>query len=144
MIAITSIFGAWFVYDGLARSSLERYPRILGLLLFVLFVLLSWGLSHCFNGRSAYIHVGAAIGTCMVGNVFRVIIPAQRALVDAMVQKKPRDAALGRKALMRSRHNNYMTLPLLFIMISNHFPHTYGHALNWLILAGISAVGIMV
>jgi len=80
----------------------------------------------------------------MVGNVFRVIIPAQRALVDAMVQKKPRDAALGRKALMRSRHNNYMTLPLLFIMISNHFPHTYGHALNWLILAGISAVGIMV
>ena len=79
----------------------------------------------------------------MVGNVFRVIMPAQRDLVKAIQEQRPPDPELPAKALLRSRHNNYMTLPVLFIMISNHFPSTYGSSFNWAILAGLSVVGIM-
>jgi uncharacterized membrane protein len=89
-----------------------------------------------FSGRGAYLHVGAIIGTIMVGNVFRIIMPAQRALVAAIAENRTPDPALPAKGLLRSRHNNYFTLPVLFIMISNHFPSTYGSQYNWLILAG--------
>jgi uncharacterized membrane protein len=139
-IGIGVLIASWFVYDGLCRSPLAQRPTLLAAVGFVLLVLLAWGLTHVFSGRGAYIHVGAAIGTCMVANVFRVIIPSQKALVHAMETGEPRDPALGRNALLRSRHNNYLTLPVLFIMISNHFPSTYGHRWNWAILAALIVI----
>ena len=117
---------------------------MLGFVLFVLLVAAAFGLSKVFSGRGAYLHVGAIIGTIMVGNVFRTIMPAQRALVAAIKEGRSPDPALPAKGLLRSRHNNYFTLPVLFIMISNHFPSTYGSQYNWLILAGIAVLAVLV
>ncbi len=139
-IGIGSLVSGWFIYDFLCDSPLGKQPALLGLVLFVLLVAASFGLSHVFSGRGAYIHVGAIIGTIMVGNVFRTIMPAQRALVKAIEENRTPDPALPAKGLLRSRHNNYFTLPVLFIMISNHFPSTY----NWLILAGIAVLAVIV
>jgi uncharacterized membrane protein len=102
--------------------------------------LIAWGLSEVFSGRGAYIHFGAIIGTIMVGNVFAVIMPGQRKLVDALKRAEEPDPGWGAKAKLRSTHNTYLTLPLLFIMISNHYPMTYGHALNWLVLLAIVVI----
>ncbi|MBE1189214.1 urate hydroxylase PuuD, partial [Escherichia coli] len=121
-----------------------KTPALLGLVLFVLLVAAAYGLTQVFSGRGAYLHVGAIIGTIMVGNVFRVIMPAQRALVKAIEENREPDPVLPAKGLLRSRHNNYFTLPVLFIMISNHFPSTYGSQYNWLILAAIAVLAVLV
>jgi uncharacterized membrane protein len=141
---LASLLASWFFYDGLCRSPLRSRPALLAVLVFAWFVLLAWLLSRYLSGRAAYIHVGAAIGTVMVANVFRVIIPAQKDLVAALEEQREPDAQKGKNALLRSRHNNYLTLPVLFIMISSHYPGTFGHAWNWLVLVVISmaAVGI--
>lgn len=144
LTGIGTLVLSWLVYDGLCRSPLGRRPTALAAVLFGLMVLLAWGLSHLFSGRGAYIHVGAAIGTCMVANVFFVIIPGQRAMVEAMKAGREPDGARGRAGALRSRHNNYLTLPVLFIMISNHFPGTYGSTWNWLILTALALVGILI
>ncbi|MCP4047941.1 MAG: hypothetical protein GY732_18355, partial [Gammaproteobacteria bacterium] len=115
-----------------------------GLIIFAWFVLLSWILSTWLSGRAAYIHVGAAIGTIMVANVFRVIIPSQKDLVSAVTENRQPDPAKGRKALQRSRHNNYFTLPVLFIMISGHYPVTYNHDHNWLLLVIFSLAAVAI
>ncbi|KZX70717.1 hypothetical protein A3712_00645 [Vibrio sp. HI00D65] len=143
-IGIGSLIAGWFIYDLLCDSPLGKTPVLLGLVLFVGLVGATYGLTQVFSGRGAYIHVGAIIGTIMVGNVFRVIMPAQRNLVKAIEEKREPDPALPAKGLLRSRHNNYMTLPVLFIMISNHFPSTYGSEYNWLILAGLAIFSILV
>ncbi|WP_394138862.1 urate hydroxylase PuuD [Vibrio chagasii] len=143
-IGIGSFVAGWFIYDLLCDSPLGKTPVLLGVVLFVLLVAATYGLTQVFSGRGAYIHVGAIIGTIMVGNVFRVIMPAQRNLVKAIEEKREPDPALPAKGLLRPRHNNYMTLPVLFIMISNHFPSTYGSEYNWLILAGLAIFSILV
>ncbi|GGO88360.1 hypothetical protein GCM10011348_43680 [Marinobacterium nitratireducens] len=143
-IGIGSLIVGWFVYDFLCESPLGKKPALLGLVLFALLVGAAWALSQVFSGRGAFIHVGAIIGTMMVGNVFRVIMPGQRALVGAIEANREPDPVLPAKALLRSRHNNYLTLPVLFIMISNHFPSTYGSAMNWAILAGIAVLSVLV
>ena len=143
-IGIGSLIAGWFIYDFLCDSALGKRPALLGLILFVLLVAAAFGLSKVFSGRGAYLHVGAIIGTIMVGNVFRIIMPAQRALVAAIKEGRTPDPALPAKGLLRSRHNNYFTLPVLFIMISNHFPSTYGSQYNWLILAGIAVAAVLV
>jgi uncharacterized membrane protein len=117
---------------------------LLAAILFFLLVGATYGLTQVFSGRGAYIHIGAIIGTIMVGNVFRVIMPAQRNLVKAIEENRAPDPTLPAKGLLRSRHNNYLTLPVLFIMISNHFPSTYGSQYNWLILAGLAVFSILV
>ncbi|MBA1272329.1 urate hydroxylase PuuD [Stutzerimonas azotifigens] len=144
VIGFASLIAGWFVYDLLCNSSLGKRPGLLGLVLFGLIVAAAWGYSQLFSGRAAYIHVGALIGTIMVGNVFRIIMPAQRALVRAIEEKREPDPELPARGLLRSRHNNYFTLPVLFIMISNHFPSTYGSRYNWLILAAISVLAVLV
>lgn len=141
-IGIASLVLSWLFYDGLCRSPLRENNALVGLIVFGWFVGLAWILSSLLSGRAAYIHVGAAIGTIMVANVFRVIIPSQRELVAALKEGREPDGSKGRNALQRSRHNNYFTLPVLFIMISNHYSSTYGHALNWVLLAVISVAGI--
>ena len=143
-IGIGSLIAGWFVYDFLCDSALGKRPALLGFVLFVLLVAAAFGLSKVFSGRGAYLHVGAIIGTIMVGNVFRTIMPAQRALVAAIKEGRTPDPALPAKGLLRSRHNNYFTLPVLFIMISNHVPSTYGSQYNWLILAGIAVAAVLV
>lgn len=143
-IGLGSLLVGWFVYDLLCDSPLGKRPALLGLVLFVLIVATAWGFAQIFSGRGAYIHVGAVIGTIMVGNVFRIIMPAQRALVRAIETNTTPDPLLPAKGLLRSRHNNYFTLPVLFIMISNHFPSTYGSQYNWLILAGIAILAVLV
>ncbi|MFC3606626.1 urate hydroxylase PuuD [Stutzerimonas tarimensis] len=144
LIGLGSLLAGWFVYDGLCNSPLGKRPALLAAALFLLSVAAAWGYSQIFSGRAAYIHVGALLGTLMVGNVFRVIMPAQRALVAAIQANREPDPLLPARGLLRSRHNNYFTLPVLFIMISNHFPSTYGSAWNWAILAAISALAVLV
>ncbi|CCO49700.1 conserved hypothetical protein [Vibrio nigripulchritudo SOn1] len=143
-IGIGSLVVGWFVYDLLCDSALGKTPLLLGIIIFALLVATAYGLTLVFSGRGAYIHVGAIIGTIMVGNVFRIIMPAQRNLVSAIEKGEEPDPTLPKKGLLRSRHNNYLTLPVLFIMISNHFPSTYGSNWNWLILAGLAAFSILV
>ncbi|WP_416362925.1 urate hydroxylase PuuD [Pseudomonas sp. NFX183] len=144
LLGIGSLFVGWFIYSFLCDSALGKRPALLGLILFVLLIAAAYGFSKVFSGRGAYLHVGAVIGTIMVGNVFRIIMPAQRALVAAIAENRTPDPALPAKGLLRSRHNNYFTLPVLFIMISNHFPSTYGSQYNWLILAGIAVAAVLV
>ncbi|MBW8355331.1 urate hydroxylase PuuD [Pseudomonas protegens] len=143
-IGIGALIAGWFVYDFLCDSPLGKKPALLGFILFVLLIAAAYGFSKVFSGRGAYLHVGAIIGTIMVGNVFRIIMPAQRALVAAIAENRTPDPTLPAKGLLRSRHNNYFTLPVLFIMISNHFPSTYGSQYNWLILAGIAVLAVLV
>ena len=130
----------WVAYELLCATALARNGYVLGLVLVLMAVLFSYALTHLFSGRGAFIHMGAVIGTIMAGNVFRVIMPSQRALVAAIEAGTEPDPAWGAKAKLRSTHNNYLTLPLLFIMISNHYPMTYAHSHNWLILLAIIAI----
>ncbi|WP_277372404.1 urate hydroxylase PuuD [Pseudomonas sp. AA-38] len=143
-IGLGSMAVSYLIYHLLCDSPLGKRPALLGAVLFVLIIAAAWGFSQVFSGRAAYIHVGAIIGTIMVGNVFFTIMPAQRALVKAIETNTTPDPLLPAKGLLRSRHNNYFTLPVLFIMISNHFPSTYGSHYNWLILAGIAVLAVLV
>ncbi|NIP16856.1 MAG: hypothetical protein GWM87_00870 [Xanthomonadales bacterium] len=143
-IGIGSLALSWLFYDTLCRSPLAGREVLIGGLAFAWFTLLAWLLGEVLSGRAAFIHVGAAAGTVMVANVFRVIIPAQKELVSAMAGDREPDAGKAAAALQRSRHNNYFTLPVLFIMISSHFPATYGHQRNWLVLVLLSLSGIAV
>lgn len=143
-ISIGSLLSGWFIYTYLCDSALGKKPTLLAVIIFALLILAAWALTQVFSGRGAYIHVGAIIGTIMVGNVFRVIMPGQRAMLKAIEEGREPDPALPAKGLLRSRHNNYFTLPVLFIMISNHFPSTYGAEFNWAILAVLSALSILV
>ena len=142
LIGLVSLALSWLFYDGLCRSPLGRRQAVTALLIFAWFALLSWLLSQYLSGRAAFIHVGAAIGTIMVANVLFVIIPSQKDLVDAVKEQRKPDAQKGKNALMRSRHNNYFTLPVLFIMISNHYAGTFSHPANWLVLLVISVAGV--
>ncbi|UTW02199.1 urate hydroxylase PuuD [Amphritea atlantica] len=143
-ISVASLLAGWFIYTVLCDSPLGKTPALLGLVLFVLLIAAAWGLTQVFSGRAAFLHIGAIIGTIMVGNVFRVIMPAQTALVGAINAGREPDPALPAKGLLRSRHNNYFTLPVLFIMISNHFPSTYSFEYNWAILAGLAVLSVLV
>ena len=143
-IGILSLLSSWIVYDLLCCSDLSRHEGLLAGFILAWFVLLAWTLSTWLSGRAAYIHVGAAIGTIMVANVFRVIIPAQKDLVSAVTENRTPEASKGRRALQRSRHNNYLTLPVLFIMISSHYPATYNHSQNWLVLLLFSLAAVAI
>jgi uncharacterized membrane protein len=134
----------WLVYDGLCRSPLRHDNRALGLVWFAFLLAAAYLLNEVFTARGAYLHVGAMIGSAMVGNVFFVIIPNQRKVVAALRAGAEPDPALGKAAKLRSLHNNYMTLPVLFIMISHHYPMTYGAQRPWLVLALLGLTGVAV
>jgi len=140
VIGLGSLVLGWLLYDGLCKTALVQRPAWFAGIGFTLFVLLAWGLSQLFTGRAAYIQVGATIGTIMAANVFFVIIPAQKRMVDALLRKQVPDAAQGHAAALRSLHNNYLTLPVLFIMISNHFPSTFSNPHPWQLLAGLALI----
>ena len=136
-IGVAAIIGGWCTYDLLCNTKLAKQGALLGLILLLLVTALAYGLTQVFSARGAYIHIGAIIGTLMVGNVFRVIIPSQKALVAAVEQGTAPDPSWAAKAKLRSTHNTYTTLPVLFIMISNHYPMTYNHSYNWAVLVVI-------
>ncbi|MDB5729437.1 MAG: conserved hypothetical rane protein, partial [Noviherbaspirillum sp.] len=143
-IGVGSMVIGWTVYDLLCRSPLAKKELLLGVMLFLLLVFAAWGLSKLLSGRAAFLHVGAIIGTIMVGNVLMIIIPGQRKMVDAMRAGGSPDPIHGLRGKQRSVHNNYFTLPVVFIMISNHYAMTYSHAWNWLVLAAIMAAGVLI
>ena len=143
-ISITFLLGSWFIYDYLCKSKLIDNTFIFSIICLILATLLSYTLTKIFGSRAAYIHVGACLGTIMTANVFRIIIPSQINMVNAALENKIPDIQKGISAKNRSIHNNYITLPVLFIMISSHFPFTYGHKYNWLILVLISIIGASV
>lgn len=141
LIGIASLAVGWLVYDAMCRSPLVERTAWFTAVGFVLTAVAAYGLSQVLAGRAAYIHVGALLGTIMAGNVFRSIIPSQREMVSAMEEGREPDPRPGRQAALRSLHNNYLTLPVLFVMVSNHFPTTYEHRWNWAILAAVSVAG---
>ena len=129
----------WLAYDGLCRL-MEGRDAWLAVALAVIVVLVAFGASLLFSSRAVYIQVGAMLGTWMVGNVFFVIIPGHWALVRAKEAGSEPDPKHGMRGKQRSVHNNYLTLPVVFAMLSIHFPMTYGHELGWLILVAIMAI----
>ncbi|MFQ5523919.1 MAG: urate hydroxylase PuuD [Acidimicrobiia bacterium] len=143
-IGVGVLVAGWLVYDLICKSSLLERPLAFSLISLLLVTALTAVLFQLFTGRGAYIHVGALLGTLMAGNVFFVIIPAQRELVAALEEGREPDAGLGRYAALRSLHNNYMTLPVVFMMISSHFPFTYGQDSGWLVLVGIIIAGAVI
>ncbi len=143
-IGIGTLIVSWLFYDTLCKSPVAKNLILFGAVLFIFICGAAWFLLHVFSSRAAYIHVGAIIGTLMAGNVFRVIIPSQKAMVKAAKEGRPVDPSFGKNALLRSKSNNYFTLPVIFIMISSHFPSTYGSAFNWVVLIGLSLVSVLV
>ena len=137
------LFGNYFIYEAIVRSRLGKNAFIFSVLIFILMVVDTWLAYQLFSDRASYIHVGAILGTIMAGNVFFGIMPAQRALVDCVrkgVKPGKEVAELALMAKNRSLMNNYFTLPLIFIMISNHYPMTYSHEHGWIVLVFIGII----
>jgi uncharacterized membrane protein len=143
-IGLGALALGWLVYDGLCRSPVGSSNLALGIFWFGCLLVAAALLDSLFNSRAAYLHVGAIIGTVMVANVFLIIIPNQRKVVADLIAGRTPDPALGAAAKQRSLHNNYMTLPVLFIMISPHYPMTYGAERPWLVLALLGLTGVAV
>ncbi|HEY0371111.1 MAG TPA: urate hydroxylase PuuD [Thermoanaerobaculia bacterium] len=141
-IGIGTILVGWKLYDLLWLSPLAKMEPLAIAISYAGIVALAWWLPHVMSSRAAYLHVGALLGTCMAANVWERIIPAQKRMVRAIAEGKPADPVLAERAKFRSKHNTYMVVPVVLIMISNHFPvTTYGHQYNWLVLAGLTLVG---
>lgn len=143
-IGLAAIALGWLIYDGMCRSPVASSNLALGAFWFAFLLLAAIALDGLFNSRAAYLHIGAIIGTVMVGNVFLIIIPNQRKVVADLIAGRTPDPRLGAAAKQRSLHNNYMTLPVLFIMISPHYPMTYGAERPWLVLALLGLTGVAV
>jgi len=143
-ISLAFIVGGWLVYDTLCKSALGSNNKMLAIIWFGLLVGAAYGLTHIFSDRAAYVHVGVIVGSVMAFNVFMVIIPNQKKVVASLIASEAPDPALGIKGKQRSLHNNYMTLPVLLMMVSNHYPMTFSNPYNWVILAGLALVGVLI
>ncbi|RVV98589.1 cysteine desulfurase [Mesobaculum littorinae] len=143
-ISALSLAIGWLVYDALCKSPLGARPTTLMLLLFVLLVAMSWGYNQVFTGRAALLHLGAFTATIMTANVFFIIMPNQRVVVaDLKAGRKP-DPKYGKIAKLRSTHNNYLTLPVVFLMLSNHYPLAFGTDNAWIIAALVFLMGVTI
>jgi uncharacterized membrane protein len=140
-IAFFSLAAAWLAYEGLCRSALGRHEVALALVGYVLLVGLTYAFTKVFSGRGAFTQMGALIGTIMVANVFVIVIPYQKKTVAALIAGNEPDPWWGEIGKQRSLHNNYLTLPVVFLMISNHYPLLYATRYNWLIVAIVLAIG---
>ncbi len=143
-IGMAVIVVGWFSYNWLCESDIGKNENDMAAILFVVLTLLAFALCQVFSGRGAYMHFGAMLGTIMVGNVFFVIIPGQKDLVRAKEEGREPDPIHGIRGKQRSVHNTYFTLPVLFVMISNHYAMTYGHKYNWLILVALTLIGALI
>jgi len=141
-LGIFTLFGSWFFYDFLWERKLTKDMPIVGHIFTILWlIVMTYILCHTLSGRAAYMHIGGMLGTWMTANVFMRIIPRQIKMVEASRKGEPVNLEWGKNAKNRSTHNTYFTLPVIFIMLSNHFPATYGHEYNWLILLSMCAAG---
>ncbi len=143
-ISVLGLAAGWLLYDLLCKSPLRTRPEVMFAVLFVALVVASWGYAQVFSARAAFIQVGATIATFMTGNVFLVIIPNQRIVVADLQAGRVPDARFGQIAKLRSTHNNYLTLPVLFLMLSNHYPMTFGHSFAWAVVALVLLIGVVV
>jgi len=143
-LSLAFLVGGWLVYDGLCRSALGKRGEVFALVWSGVLVAAAYALGRIFSDRAAFMQVGAMIGTVMAANVFMVIIPNQRKATAAMLAGQAPDPALGTQAKQRSLHNNYMTLPVVLIMISGHYPMLWSGPLAWLVLAGLGGVGFLI
>ena len=142
MIGLSVLVGGWFVYDLALQSPLGRSEAAFATFSLVMVAVLARGLSHVFSARAAYIHVGAVFGTIMTANVWFRILPFQRKMIATAAAGGKFDAALSTQAKLRSKHNTFLAVPVVFIMISNHFPvATYGNQYAWQILVALVLLG---
>lgn len=133
-ISVLSIAGGWIVYDQLCRHLAIRHPTVLVACVILMIALAAYGFTHVYSGRGAFIHVGAFIGTVMAANVFMVIIPNQRKIVASLMKGERPDPAYGAMGKQRSLHNTYLTLPVLLMMVSNHYAFLTGHPHSWILI----------
>jgi uncharacterized membrane protein len=140
-IGIGVIVACGFVYDVMMASPLGRHEKLFAAIAYVLIVVVSFGLTRVFSGRAAYIHLGAIFGTIMAANVWMHILPSQRKMIAALKEGRKPDERLSARAKLRSKQNTFMAVPVVFIMISNHFPGNATYGYNWLILSAFVLVG---
>ncbi|HYK19438.1 MAG TPA: urate hydroxylase PuuD [Pyrinomonadaceae bacterium] len=141
-LGLTVIVGCGVLYDAMMMSPLGRHEKVFAVVGYVLIVALSFGLTRVFSGRAAYIHLGAIFGTIMAANVWMHILPAQKRMIAALNEGRKPDERLSVQAKLRSKQNTFLAVPVVFIMISNHFPGvTYGERYNWIILSVLVLVG---
>ena len=141
-LGIGVLIAGWIIYDLIMISALGRNEKVVAVIFYTLLVITSYGLTRVFSGRGAYIHVGAMMGTIMVGNVWMRILPAQKKMIAAINAGGKPDDALSAQAKLRSKQNTFMAVPVSFIMISNHFPSaTYGDRYSWAILSILILLG---
>ena len=143
-ISAGSLTIGWLVYDWLCKSKLGDSPTALMLLLFVLLVVMGWGYNQVFTGRAMMLHLGAFTATIMTANVFFIIMPNQRIVVADLKAGRVPDAKYGKIAKLRSTHNNYLTLPVIFLMLSNHYPLAFATQYNWIIAALVFLMGVSI
>ncbi|PWW01766.1 putative membrane protein [Hoeflea marina] len=143
-LSIGSLVLGWIIYDLLCRSPLGKSTGGLMVLLFGVLVAMAWGYTHLFTGRAALLHLGAFTATIMTCNVAIVIIPNQRIVVADLIAGRKPDPKYGRIAKQRSLHNNYLTLPVIFLMLSNHYPLAFATQWNWLIASLVFLMGVTI
>ncbi len=144
MLSLASLSLGWLLYDNLCKSRLAENPTTLMLLLFAILVIMAWGYTHLFTGRAALLHLGAFTATIMSANVFFVIIPNQEIVVADLKAGRTPDPKYGKIAKLRSTHNNYLTLPVLFLMLSNHYPLAFATEYNWIIASLVFLMGVTI
>ncbi|WP_425417761.1 urate hydroxylase PuuD [Oricola indica] len=144
VISLASLTIGWIVYDFLCKSPLGKSDTGLMLLLYVLLVFMAWGYTHLFTGRATFVHLGAFTATIMSANVFFIIIPNQTKVVAALKAGETPDPLLGKQAKQRSLHNNYLTLPVIFLMLSNHYPLAFATPYNWVIASLVFIMGVLI
>ncbi|WP_171173490.1 urate hydroxylase PuuD [Ruegeria sp. HKCCD8929] len=144
LISAASLSIGWLVYDFLCKSGLGERPTLLMVLLFVLLVIMGWGYNQIFTGRAMMLHLGAFTATIMTANVFFIIMPNQRVVVDDLKAGRTPDPKYGKIAKLRSTHNNYLTLPVLFLMLSNHYPLAFATEYNWIIASLVFLMGVTI
>jgi uncharacterized membrane protein len=144
LLSLATIGVGWVVYDLLCRSPLGRSDTGLMLVLYAVLVFIAWGLTHLFTGRAAFLHLGAITATIMSANVFMVIIPNQKIVVADLIAGRKPDPKYGKIAKQRSLHNNYLTLPVLFLMLSNHYPLAFATQFNWVIASLVFIIGVLI
>ena len=144
LISAASLTIGWLVYDALCKSPLGERPTLLMVLLFALLVVMGWGYTQVFTGRAMMLHLGAFTATIMTANVFFIIMPNQRIVVADLQAGKVPDAKYGKIAKLRSTHNNYLTLPVIFLMLSNHYPLAFATEWNWVIAALVFLIGVTI
>lgn len=143
-ISIASLVLGWFIYDLICKFGLGKNDTVIMVLLYGVLVAVSWGYTQLFTGRAAFLHLGAFTATIMAANVFMLIIPNQKIVVADLIAGKTPDPKYGKLAKQRSTHNNYLTLPVVFLMLSNHYPLAFATEYNWIIASLVFLMGVTI